>query len=48
VNEAERIDRLIGWGVDGLISDHPLRVREAMARRGMALPAPASLPTPAR
>jgi glycerophosphoryl diester phosphodiesterase len=48
VNEAERIDRLIGWGVDGLISDHPLRVREAMARRGMALPVPASLPTPAR
>jgi glycerophosphoryl diester phosphodiesterase len=48
VNESERIDRLIGWGVDGLISDHPLRVREAMARRGMALPVPASLPTPAR
>jgi glycerophosphoryl diester phosphodiesterase len=48
VNEPERIDRLIGWGVDGLISDHPLRVRAAMARRGIALPAPVSVPAPAR
>jgi glycerophosphoryl diester phosphodiesterase len=48
VNEPERIDRLIGWGVDGLISDHPLRVREAMARRGMALPAPVAVPVPSR
>ena len=48
VNEPERIDRLIAWGVDGLISDHPLRVREAMARRGMALPAPVAVPAAAR
>jgi glycerophosphoryl diester phosphodiesterase len=48
VNQSERIDRLIGWGVDGLISDHPLRVREVMARRGMALPAPVAVPTAAR
>lgn len=48
VNEPAQIDRLIGWGVNGLISDHPLRVREAMARRGMALPAPMSVPAPAR
>lgn len=48
VNEPAQIDRLIGWGVDGLISDHPLRVREAMARRGMTLPAPVSVPAPAR
>jgi glycerophosphoryl diester phosphodiesterase len=38
VNEPAQIERLIGWGVDGLISDYPGRVREAMARRGMALP----------
>ena len=38
VNDPLQIDRLIGWGVDGLISDYPGRVREAMARRAMALP----------
>jgi glycerophosphoryl diester phosphodiesterase len=27
VNEPPDIERLIGWGVDGLISDHPERVR---------------------
>jgi glycerophosphoryl diester phosphodiesterase len=48
VNEPEAIDRLVGWGVDGLISDHPLRVREVMARRGMALPAPVAVPVPSR
>jgi glycerophosphoryl diester phosphodiesterase len=40
VNEPAQIDRLVGWGVDGLISDHPDRVREALARRGIALPPP--------
>jgi glycerophosphoryl diester phosphodiesterase len=39
VNDAVDADRLIGWGVDGIISDHPDRVREVMQRRGMALPA---------
>lgn len=38
VNEPAQIERLVAWGVDGLISDYPARVREAMARRGMALP----------
>jgi len=38
VNDPTQIDRLMAWGVDGLISDHPARVREAMARRGMVLP----------
>ena len=42
VNEPRDIDRLIGWGVDGLISDYPDRVRAAMQQRGLALPA--SLP----
>jgi len=40
VNEPAQIERLVGWGVDGLISDHPDRVREALARRGLALPPP--------
>lgn len=40
VNEPADIDRLIGWGVDGLISDRPDRVREVMAARGLPLPLP--------
>jgi len=48
VNEAAQIDRLIGWGVDGLISDHPARVREVMVHRGLGLPAPVSVPAPTR
>jgi len=38
-NDPGDIDRLIGWGVDGIISDYPNRVREAMAKRAMPLPA---------
>jgi glycerophosphoryl diester phosphodiesterase len=38
VNDPQQIDRFIGWGVDGLISDYPGRVREAMVRHGLALP----------
>ncbi|NML44925.1 glycerophosphodiester phosphodiesterase [Ramlibacter sp. G-1-2-2] len=41
VNEPAEMDRLLAWGVDGIISDYPDRLREAMARRGMTLPAPA-------
>ena len=40
VNEPADIERLLDWGVDGLISDHPERVRDAMARRGLPLPPP--------
>jgi glycerophosphoryl diester phosphodiesterase len=40
VNEASVIDKFLAWGVDGLISDHPERVRAAMQQRRMALPAP--------
>ena len=39
VNDAAVIERLLDWGVDGLISDHPERVRAALARRGQPLPA---------
>jgi glycerophosphoryl diester phosphodiesterase len=38
VNEPAQIDAMLSLGVDGLISDHPERVREAMARRRMPLP----------
>ena len=38
VNEPGDMDRLINWGVDGIITDYPDRLREAMARAAMALP----------
>lgn len=38
VNEASDMERLIDWGVDGIITDHPDRLRAVMQRRGMALP----------
>jgi glycerophosphoryl diester phosphodiesterase len=39
VNEPAQIEAMLDLGVDGIVSDRPDRVREAMARRGMALPA---------
>ena len=41
VNDPAVMDRLIGWGVDGLISDYPDHLRAVMAKRGMVLPAAA-------
>jgi glycerophosphoryl diester phosphodiesterase len=38
VNDPAAIERLLDWGVDGIISDYPDRVRAAMQRRGMPLP----------
>lgn len=46
VNEPADMQRLIGWGVDGLISDYPDRLRQVMQARGM--PLPASVMVPAR
>jgi glycerophosphoryl diester phosphodiesterase len=40
VNDPAAIERFLGWGVDGIISDYPDRVRAVMERRGMPLPAP--------
>lgn len=40
INNPADMERLIGWGVDGLITDYPDRLREVMAKRGMPLPAP--------
>lgn len=38
VNNAAEMEKFIGWGVDGLISDYPDRVRVVMQARGMPLP----------
>ena len=38
VNEPAQIDAVLDLGVDGIISDRPDRVRDAMQRRGLALP----------
>jgi glycerophosphoryl diester phosphodiesterase len=38
VNNPADMQRFIGWGVDGLITDYPDRLREVMQARGMALP----------
>jgi glycerophosphoryl diester phosphodiesterase len=43
VNEPDDLDRLIRWGVDGIVSDRPDRLRTAMQRRGLPLPAPVTL-----
>ncbi|MBH1964061.1 MAG: glycerophosphodiester phosphodiesterase [Comamonadaceae bacterium] len=39
VNEPADMRRLISWGVDGIISDYPDRLRAAMQAAGMSLPA---------
>ena len=37
-NDKAVMDRLIGWGVDGLITDYPDHLREVMLARGLSLP----------
>jgi glycerophosphoryl diester phosphodiesterase len=38
VNQEPLMERLIGWGVDGIITDYPDRLREVMSKKGMPLP----------
>ena len=38
VNEAADMHRLIDWGVTGIISDRPDRLRQVLAERKMPLP----------
>ena len=38
INNPADMDRLIGWGVDGIITDYPDRLREVMQKRGLPLP----------
>ncbi|HEX2552607.1 MAG TPA: glycerophosphodiester phosphodiesterase [Microvirga sp.] len=40
VNETADMERLVAWGVDGLISDYPDRVRAVLAGRGLPVPEP--------
>lgn len=40
VNEPAAMERLIDWGVDGIITDYPNRLREVMQRKRMPLPRP--------
>lgn len=44
VNEVSDMARLIDWGVDGLITDYPDRLRSVMQARGMVLPPAVSAP----
>ena len=39
-NKTEDMARLIDWGVDGLITDRPDFLREAMAEKKLPLPKP--------
>ncbi|WP_395686011.1 glycerophosphodiester phosphodiesterase family protein [Caenimonas koreensis] len=43
INAPADIERLIGWGVDGIISDYPDRVRTVMQARAMPLPPPVAI-----
>ena len=38
VNEKPQMQRMLGFGVDGIISDYPDRLRAVMAEQGMPLP----------
>jgi glycerophosphoryl diester phosphodiesterase len=40
VNDRGEMERLIDWGVDGLITDYPDRLREVLAERKLPLPEP--------
>jgi len=39
VNEPADMARLVGWGVDGIVTDYPDRLRKVLAEKGMPLPA---------
>lgn len=43
VNDPADMQRLIGWGVDGIISDYPDRLRTAMQAAGLVLPVPVAI-----
>ncbi|MDB5871784.1 MAG: glycerophosphoryl diester phosphodiesterase [Ramlibacter sp.] len=44
VNNPPDMERLIAWGVDGLISDYPDRLRTVTQARGLPLPKPVTRP----
>ncbi|MEO7547284.1 MAG: glycerophosphodiester phosphodiesterase family protein, partial [Ramlibacter sp.] len=44
INNPPEMDKLLGWGVDGIITDYPDRLRTVMAARNLPLPAPVGKP----
>lgn len=38
INQQAQMERLIDWGVDGIITDYPNRLRETLGLKGMTLP----------
>jgi glycerophosphoryl diester phosphodiesterase len=40
INEPADMERILGWGVDGIISDYPDRLRSVLAAKGIPLPKP--------
>jgi glycerophosphoryl diester phosphodiesterase len=44
INNPADMERLIGWGVDGLITDYPDRLRTVMKARAMPLPPAVTIP----
>ncbi|MGQ2978941.1 MAG: glycerophosphodiester phosphodiesterase [Polaromonas sp.] len=44
INQASDMERLIGWGVDGLITDYPDRLRDVLRQRQLPLPPPLTAP----
>jgi len=42
VNDEDAMEKLVDWGVDGIISDYPDRLRKVMERKGIPLPRPPS------
>lgn len=40
INEPAEMERVVGWGVDGMISDYPDRLRAVLAAKGIPLPSP--------
>ncbi|MBI2768143.1 MAG: glycerophosphodiester phosphodiesterase [Burkholderiales bacterium] len=44
INNPAELDRFIAWGVNGLITDYPDRLREVMAARKLPLPKPVKAP----
>jgi glycerophosphoryl diester phosphodiesterase len=44
INHPADMERLIAWGVDGIITDYPDRLRGVMQARGLPLPKPVARP----
>ena len=40
INAPAELERMLDWGVDGLITDYPDRLREARRQRNLPLPEP--------